>query len=35
MEPDIDSSPEKFEQLVKGELARFAPIIESVGLKHD
>jgi tripartite-type tricarboxylate transporter receptor subunit TctC len=35
MEPDIDSSPDKFQQLVEDELARLAPVIESIGLKRD
>ena len=35
MEPDTDSSPDKFEQLVEDELARFAPVIKAVGLKRD
>jgi tripartite-type tricarboxylate transporter receptor subunit TctC len=35
MEPDIDSSADKFGQLVKDELARFAPVIKAMGLQHD
>jgi tripartite-type tricarboxylate transporter receptor subunit TctC len=35
LEPDIDSSPDKFQQLVEDELGRLAPIIRSIGLKRD
>jgi hypothetical protein len=35
MEPDTDSSPEKFQRLVEDELARLAPVIKSIGLKRD
>ena len=35
MEPDIDSSPDKFQRLVEDELARLAPLIRSIGLKID
>ena len=35
MEPDVDSSPDKFQQLVEEELARLAPVIKSIGLKRD
>jgi tripartite-type tricarboxylate transporter receptor subunit TctC len=35
LEPDIDSSPDKFQQLVEDELGRLAPIIKSIGLKRD
>jgi tripartite-type tricarboxylate transporter receptor subunit TctC len=35
MEPDINSSPDKFQQLVENELARLAPVIKSIGLKRD
>jgi tripartite-type tricarboxylate transporter receptor subunit TctC len=35
MEPDADSGPDKFQRLVEDELARLAPIIRSIGLKHD
>jgi tripartite-type tricarboxylate transporter receptor subunit TctC len=33
MEPDIDSNPAKFQQLVVDELERLAPVIKSIGLK--
>src|SRR5262249_1783586 len=32
MEPDTGSSADKFGQLVKDELARFAPVIKAIGL---
>lgn len=35
MEPDIDSSPNRFQRLVEEELTRLAPIIKSIGLKRD
>ena len=35
MEPDIESSPEKFQRLVEDELARFSPIVKSIGLKRN
>ncbi len=35
MEPDDDSSPDKFQQLVEDELTRLAPIVKSIGLKRD
>jgi tripartite-type tricarboxylate transporter receptor subunit TctC len=35
MEPDTDSGPDKFQQLVEAELARLAPVIKLIGLKHD
>ena len=35
LEPDINSSPDKFQQLVEDELGRLAPIIKSIGLKRD
>jgi tripartite-type tricarboxylate transporter receptor subunit TctC len=35
MEPDVDSSPDKFQRLVEEELARLAPVIKSIGLKRD
>jgi tripartite-type tricarboxylate transporter receptor subunit TctC len=35
MEPDADSSPDKFQQLVEDELRRLAPIVKSVGLQRD
>jgi tripartite-type tricarboxylate transporter receptor subunit TctC len=35
LEPDIDSSPDKFQQLVEDELGRLAPVIKSIGLKRD
>jgi tripartite-type tricarboxylate transporter receptor subunit TctC len=35
MEPDTDSSPDKFQRLVEDELVRLAPVIKSIGLKRD
>jgi tripartite-type tricarboxylate transporter receptor subunit TctC len=35
MEPDSDSGPDKFQQLVEEEMARLAPVIRSIGLKRD
>jgi tripartite-type tricarboxylate transporter receptor subunit TctC len=35
MEPDADSSPAKFQQLVEDEFARLGPIIKSIGLKRE
>lgn len=35
MEPDDDSSPDKFQQLVEEELTRLAPIVKSIGLTRD
>ena len=35
IEPDLDSSPDKFQQLVEKEMTRLAPIIRSIGLKRD
>jgi tripartite-type tricarboxylate transporter receptor subunit TctC len=35
MEPDTDSSPDKFQRLVEDELARLAPVIKSIGLQRD
>jgi tripartite-type tricarboxylate transporter receptor subunit TctC len=35
MEPDTNSSPDKFQRLVEDELTRLAPIIKSIGLKRD
>lgn len=35
MEPDTDSSPEKFQRLVEDELARLGPVIRSIGLRRD
>jgi tripartite-type tricarboxylate transporter receptor subunit TctC len=35
LEPDADSSPDKFERLVEDEYARMAPIIQSIGLKQN
>lgn len=34
MEPDTDSSPDKFQRLVEDELIRLAPIVKSIGFKH-
>jgi tripartite-type tricarboxylate transporter receptor subunit TctC len=35
MEPDINSNPAKFQQLVVDELKRLAPVIKSIGLKRN
>jgi tripartite-type tricarboxylate transporter receptor subunit TctC len=35
LEPDTDSSPDKFQRLVEEELVRLAPVIKSIGLKRD
>jgi tripartite-type tricarboxylate transporter receptor subunit TctC len=35
MEPDINSSPSKFQRLVEEELERLAPVIVSMGLKRN
>jgi tripartite-type tricarboxylate transporter receptor subunit TctC len=35
IEPDLDSSPEKFQRLVEEEMTRLTPIIRSIGLKRD
>lgn len=35
LEPDIDSGPDKFQRLVEDELARLAPIVQSIGLRRD
>jgi tripartite-type tricarboxylate transporter receptor subunit TctC len=35
MEPDINSSPSKFQRLVEEELKRLAPVIVSIGLKRN
>jgi tripartite-type tricarboxylate transporter receptor subunit TctC len=34
LEPDADSSPDKFQRLVEDEYARMAPIIRSIGLRQ-
>ena len=35
MEPDLSSSPDKFQRLIEDELARLGPIVKSIGLKRD
>jgi tripartite-type tricarboxylate transporter receptor subunit TctC len=35
MEPDIGSTPDNFQRLVKDELKRLAPLISSIGLKRN
>jgi tripartite-type tricarboxylate transporter receptor subunit TctC len=35
MEPDINSSPARFQRLVEDELVHLAPLIKSIGLKRD
>jgi tripartite-type tricarboxylate transporter receptor subunit TctC len=34
-EPDIDSSPKKFRRLIEDEIAKWTPIITSLGIKID
>jgi tripartite-type tricarboxylate transporter receptor subunit TctC len=34
-EPDIDSSPEKFRRLIEDEIAKWTPIVASIGIKID
>jgi len=33
LEPDADSTPEKAQKIVENEIARFSPLIKSIGLK--
>jgi tripartite-type tricarboxylate transporter receptor subunit TctC len=35
MEPDTESSPDRFQRLVEDELVRLAPVVKSIGLKRD
>jgi tripartite-type tricarboxylate transporter receptor subunit TctC len=35
LEPDTSSSPDKFQKLMQDDFARLAPIIQSIGLRHD
>lgn len=35
LEPDLESSPDKFQHLVEEETTRLSPIIKSIGLKRD
>jgi tripartite-type tricarboxylate transporter receptor subunit TctC len=35
LEPDVNSSPAKFQRLVEDEFARLAPVIKSIGLKRE
>jgi tripartite-type tricarboxylate transporter receptor subunit TctC len=34
-EPDVDSSPEKFRRLIEGDIARWTPLVQAIGLKLD
>jgi tripartite-type tricarboxylate transporter receptor subunit TctC len=34
-EPDVDSSPEKFRQLIETEIVKWTPIVNAVGIKID
>jgi len=34
-EPDLDSNPDKARRLVEGEIAKWTPVIKSIGLKLD
>ena len=35
LEPDLDSSPEKFRRSLEGDIARWTPIVNAIGLKLD
>jgi tripartite-type tricarboxylate transporter receptor subunit TctC len=34
-EPDVDSSPEKFRQLIQAEILKWTPIVDAMGIKID
>ncbi len=34
-EPDLDSTPEKFERLIEEDIARWTPLVKALGLKLD
>jgi len=34
-EPDVDSSPQKFRRLIEGDIARWTPLVQAIGLKLD
>jgi tripartite-type tricarboxylate transporter receptor subunit TctC len=34
-EPDVDSSPEKFRRLIEDEIAKWTPIVTTIGIKID
>ena len=34
-DPDVDSSPEKFRNLIEDEIVKWKPIVESIGIKID
>ena len=35
MEPVPDQSPEKFRQMLAGDVAQWAPVVKTLGLKID
>ncbi len=35
LEPDLNSSPQRFQRLVEEELARLTPVIRSMGLRRE
>jgi len=35
LEPDLDSSPEKFRRSLEGDIARWTPVVNAIGLKID
>jgi tripartite-type tricarboxylate transporter receptor subunit TctC len=34
-EPDLDSTPEKFQRLIEEDIARWTPLVKALGLKLD
>ena len=35
LEPDLDSTPEKFRRALEGDVAHWTPVINAIGLKID
>jgi tripartite-type tricarboxylate transporter receptor subunit TctC len=35
LEPDLDSNPEKFRRFLEGDVARWTPVVNAIGLKID
>jgi tripartite-type tricarboxylate transporter receptor subunit TctC len=35
LEPDLDSTPDKFRRSLEGDITRWAPVVDSIGLKID
>ena len=35
LEPDLDSTPEKFRRALEGDVARWTPVVNAIGLKID